>query len=87
MKNRKPTMKDVSREAGVALGTVSRVFNGQPVGEEYRIKVEEAAQKLGYQVNPCARGLKTNKTNRGIQHANTDCRCKLLHTISDQKRS
>lgn len=63
MKNGKPTMKDVSREAGVALGTVSRVFNGQPVGEEYRIRVEEAAQKLGYQVNPYARGLKTNKTN------------------------
>ena len=63
MKNGKPTMKDVSREAGVALGTVSRVFNGQPVGEEYRIRVEEAAQKLGSQVNPSARGLKTNKTN------------------------
>lgn len=63
MKKGNPTMKDVSREAGVALGTVSRVFNGLPVGEEYRIKVEEAAQKLGYQVNPYARGLKTNKTN------------------------
>lgn len=63
MKKGKPTMKDVSREAGVALGTVSRVINGQPVGEEYRIRVEEAAQKLGYQVNPYARGLKTNKTN------------------------
>ena len=56
-------MKDVSREAGVALGTVSRVINGLPVGEEYRIKVEEAAQRLGYQVNTYARGLKTNKTN------------------------
>lgn len=62
MKKRNPTMKDVSREAGVALGTVSRVFNGLPVGEEYRVKVEEAAQRLGYQVNPYARGLKTNKT-------------------------
>lgn len=57
-----PTMKDVAREAGVALGTVSRVINGQQVGEEYRIKVEEAAQRLGYQVNSYARGLKTNKT-------------------------
>lgn len=55
-------MKDVAREAGVALGTVSRVINGQQVGEEYRIKVEEAAQRLGYQVNSYARGLKTNKT-------------------------
>jgi len=57
-----PTMKDVAREAGVALGTVSRVFNGYPVGEEYRLRVEAAAEKLGYQVNNYARALKTNKT-------------------------
>lgn len=60
--NALPTMKDVAREAGVALGTVSKVMNGIPVGESYRRKVEEAAQKLGYQVNNYARGLKTNKT-------------------------
>lgn len=62
MKNGAPTMKDVAREAGVALGTVSKVFNGIPVGERYRLKVEEAAKRLGYQVNEYARGLKTNKT-------------------------
>ena len=55
-------MKDVAQEAGVALGTVSKVFNGIPVGESYRIKVEEAASRLGYHVNNYARGLKTNKT-------------------------
>lgn len=63
MKNTAPTMKDVAKEAGVALGTVSKVFNGIPVGESYRVKVEDAAKKLGYQVNQYARGLKTNKTN------------------------
>jgi len=57
-----PTMKDVALEAGVALGTVSKVFNDLPVGESYRLRVEEAARKLGYQVNSYARGLKTNKT-------------------------
>ena len=57
-----PTMKDVAREAGVALGTVSKVFNDIPVGEDYRRRVEEAARRLGYQVNSYARGLKTNKT-------------------------
>ena len=46
MKNAMPTMKDVAQEAGVALGTVSKVFNGIPVGESYRIKVEEAARML-----------------------------------------
>lgn len=55
-------MKDVAHEAGVALGTVSKVFNGIPVGDSYRAKVEEAAARLGYQVNNYARGLKTNKT-------------------------
>ena len=58
-----PTMKDVAREAGVALGTVSKVFNGIPVGKSYRERVEAAADKLGYSVNSYARGLRANKTN------------------------
>lgn len=58
----KPTMKDVALEAGVALGTVSKVINGIPVGEEYRILVEQAIERLDYHVNTYARGLKTNKT-------------------------
>ena len=62
MKNNAPTMKDVAKEAGVALGTVSKVFNGIPVGNTYKIKVEAAAKKLGYQVNEYARGLRANKT-------------------------
>ena len=42
--NSAPTIKDVAREAGVALGTVSKVINGIPVGESYRIRVEEAIE-------------------------------------------
>lgn len=57
-----PTMKDVAREAGVALGTVSKVVNGIPVGEDYRIRVEKAIQKLGYVVNSYAQGLKADRT-------------------------
>ena len=57
-----PTMKDVAREAGVALGTVSKVVNGLPVGDSYRIRVEEAIRKLNYQVNSYAQGLKAGKT-------------------------
>lgn len=55
-------MKDVAREAGVALGTVSKVINHIPVGEEYRLRVEKAIQKLNYEVNTYARGLKAQKT-------------------------
>ena len=56
-------MKDVAREAGVSLGTVSKVFNGIHVGEEYKRRVLHAAEKLQYEVNSYARGLKTNKTD------------------------
>lgn len=63
MKKTMPTMKDVAQEAGVALGTVSKVFNGIPVGESYRIKVEAAAKKLGYEVNQYARGLRAGTTS------------------------
>ena len=76
MRNRgkSPTMKDVAREAGVALGTVSKVFNGIPVGKSYQQKVEEAANRLGYSVNNYARGLRADKTRTvavilpGIDH-------------------
>lgn len=61
-KSSAPTMKDVAREAGVALGTVSKVVNGLPVGEIYKQRVEEAIQKLDYQVNSYAQGLKSNRT-------------------------
>lgn len=57
-----PTMKDVAREAGVALGTVSKVVNGIPVGEEYRKRVEDAIEKLNYRVSSYARGLRSSKT-------------------------
>ena len=60
--NSAPTMKDVAKEAGVALGTVSKVVNGLPVGDSYRIRVEEAIRKLNYQVNSYAQGLKANRT-------------------------
>lgn len=60
--NSAPTMKDVAREAGVALGTVSKVINGIPVGESYRVRVEAAIEKLHYRINSYAQGLKSNKT-------------------------
>ena len=58
-----PTMADVAREAGVALGTVSRVVNGEQVGEEYREKVQAAIRSLGYRYNTSGRALRTDSTN------------------------
>lgn len=59
-------MKDVAKEAGVALGTVSKVVNGLPVGESYRIRVENAIQKLNYQVNSYAQGLRADRTRTAV---------------------
>lgn len=58
-----PTMKDVAQEAGVAIGTVSKVINGIPVGKEYRIRVEKAIKKLNYRVNIYAQGMRSERTH------------------------
>ena len=60
--NYHPTMADVAKEAGVALGTVSKVVNNQRVGETYRQKVEDAIERLGYRYNNSGRALRTNQT-------------------------
>lgn len=55
------TMKEVAKEAGVSLGTVSNVLNNVPtVTEVNRIKVSNAIKKLKYRPNAAARILKTN---------------------------
>ncbi len=57
-------MKDVAREAQVALGTVSRIINGHAtVSPELRRHVETVIAQLGYRPNPTARTLRTNRTN------------------------
>lgn len=61
-KSSNPTMKDVAREAGVSLGTVSKVVNGIPVGEEYVQRVNDAIKRLNYHVNIYAQGLKASRT-------------------------
>jgi LacI family transcriptional regulator len=58
------TLKDVAREAGVGLGTVSRALSGHPqVSPETRQHVTEVALRLGYQSNGLARALRRNETN------------------------
>lgn len=57
------TIRDVAREAGVSISTVSRVMNdSSPVSEEKKKAVTEAAEKLGYAPNPAARSLQNKKT-------------------------
>ena len=52
------TIKDVARDAGVSVGTVSNVLNGGRVSEARRKLVEASIEKLGYQVNTLAQGMR-----------------------------
>jgi LacI family transcriptional regulator len=46
---RRPTIKDVAREAGVSVATVNRVLAGNTqVREETGRKVSQAAHRIGY---------------------------------------
>ncbi len=52
------TIKDVSREAGISIGTVSRVLNNRGyISEKTREKVYETMKRLNYQPNEVARSL------------------------------
>jgi len=62
-------MKDVAREAGVALGTVSKVVNGIPVGKSYQRAVEEANDRLGYYVNRQARALRSMESSFELEQS------------------
>jgi len=58
------TIKDVAKEAGVSVTTVSRVLNNKPdVSEDTRRKIEKVIKKLGYNPSGIARGLVLQKTN------------------------
>jgi LacI family transcriptional regulator len=57
------TIAKVAAEAGVGVGTVSRVLNGSPsVSEDTRRRVLEAIATLDYQPNAVARALSTGRT-------------------------
>ena len=56
------TIRDVAREAGVSLGTVSKVLNGIYVKEENKKRVLKAMEDLQYQANPNAQRLKAKLT-------------------------
>ena len=52
------TIKDVAREAGVAVSTVSKYINGGNVLEENRQRIEAAIEKFDYQMNFHAQAMR-----------------------------
>jgi len=62
---KKVTIKDVAKDAGVSIATVSKVINNKGyIGEETFEKVTESIERLGYRVNANARSLKSAKSNK-----------------------
>lgn len=52
------SIRDIAREAGVGVGTVSRLINGSGyVSEDTKIKIENAMKKFNYTPNELARNL------------------------------
>ena len=62
---RQPTLKSIAAAAGVHPSTVSRTLNGRPdarVPEETLARIRKVAADLGYEPNPWARSLRTQRT-------------------------
>lgn len=61
--NKRPTLKDLAREAGVSLASASYAVNGNgSVGEQTRAHILEVAQRIGYRQNVAARVMKTGRS-------------------------
>lgn len=60
------TIKDIARESGYAVGTVSRVLNNHPdVSEKARKRILEVVEKYHFRLNNNAKHLK-QQTNTGV---------------------
>ena len=56
------TIKDIARETGLSLATISKYLNGGSLRVKNRVAIEDAIKKLDYHVNEYARGLKSKKS-------------------------
>jgi LacI family transcriptional regulator len=63
MKNKRVTVEDVARAAGVSSMTVSRAMNNrQGISEPTRVRIQELARQMNYFPSQIARSLVTRRT-------------------------
>jgi LacI family transcriptional regulator len=63
MKTKRPTLRDVAREAGVSYQTVSRVINNNShVSSDTRTRVLDAISSLGFRPNRAAQIMQTERS-------------------------
>lgn len=64
-RRQQPTLKSIAAAAGVHPSTASRALNGIPdarIPEETLARIRKVAAELGYEPNPWARSLRTQRT-------------------------
>jgi LacI family transcriptional regulator len=66
-RRRRPTLRDIATETGLSPAAVSYALRGLQVPLETQQRVREAAERIGYQVDPIARALSLGRTgNVGV---------------------
>lgn len=66
MQDKKVTIYDIAKEAGVSVGTVNRALNDKPrISEKTKQLVLDTAKELGYKANPAAQGLRRSPIKIG----------------------
>lgn len=59
---RRPTLKDIAAETGLSMAAVSYALRGLQGTPETQARVQEAAERLGYQADPVARALASGRS-------------------------
>src|SRR4051794_16745715 len=66
-KIQRPTLKDVAREAGVSIKTVSRALYDEPrISPETRARVLDVVETLGFRPNTLARHMRAGGRDRTV---------------------
>ncbi len=79
------SIKDVAKQAGVAISTVSKVLNNYPnISEETKIKVNQAVRELNFVPNTVAAALSSKQAGRVALLINLNSQTQAIDEIDMQ---